>query len=320
MKRLLLVLMLIAVAFSGCTEKGPNVADKSAGELKTLSIAAAENLTCYSIKSFVTQILKLDSGANATTEMLTTIKENAETVSVVNLSSLEAYINRSTKNQMEIQGQLVNASSSSFDIYQVGNSTYRKDEGVDWIHLKDPRSSEEIWGQGKNNQVKALAKAFNYSKLEDAGSEAINGEDAYKFKITTLSEEYNDLYNTALNVAAVLVEYPMRMPSVNRTELNKTGMIEKWIWISKKNYLPVKYQNIISFQITPEVIGNLDLKTGQMVPLNQSEQLGEVSVQIEISDMYYDFDKPADITPPEQALFAQVITPTQIQTQAAMQA
>jgi len=36
--------------------------------------------------------------------------------------------------------------------------------------------------------------------------------------------------------------------------------------------------------------------------------------------MYYDFDKPADITPPEQALFAQVITPTQIQTQAAMQA
>ena len=45
MKRLLLVLMLIAVAISGCTEKGPSVADKSAAELKTLSIAAAENLT-----------------------------------------------------------------------------------------------------------------------------------------------------------------------------------------------------------------------------------------------------------------------------------
>ena len=63
MKRLLLVLMLIAVAISGCTEKGPSVADKSAVELKTLSIASAENLTGYSIKSSVTQILKLNTGS-----------------------------------------------------------------------------------------------------------------------------------------------------------------------------------------------------------------------------------------------------------------
>jgi hypothetical protein len=82
--------MLIAVAFSGCTEKGPSVADKSAAQLKTLSIASAENLTSYSIKSSVTQTLKLNSGGNATAEKLTTITENAETVAVVNLSSYAA--------------------------------------------------------------------------------------------------------------------------------------------------------------------------------------------------------------------------------------
>ena len=48
----------------------------------------------------------------------------------------------------------------------------------------------------------------------------------------------------------------MYLPSVNRTELNETGKIEKTIWISKKSYLPVKYQSAMSFSMTPEIIGS----------------------------------------------------------------
>jgi len=318
MKRLLLVLMLIAVAFSGCTEKGPSVANKSAEELKTLSIATAENLTSYSIKSSVTQTLKLNSGANATPEKLTTVTESAETIAVVNLSSLEAHASGSTKNQMEMPGQPANTSTTSADVYQIGNSTYVNDESGNWTHLVDPRSKEEVWGPDKNNQVRAIAETFNLSMTGDLGSEAINGEDAYKLLIVTGSGDNITLHNAAFAIAAKVTQYPMYLPSVNRTELNETGKIEKTIWISKKSYLPVKYQSVMSFSMTPEVIGAMDPNTGQMIMLNQSIRLGEISVSIDTADLYYDFDKPTDITPPEQALFAPVITPTEVQANAAV--
>jgi hypothetical protein len=317
MKRLLLVLMLIAVAISGCTEKGPSVVEKSAEELKTLSVTSAENLTSYSIKGSVTQTLKLNSGANATPEEVTTVTEGAETVAVVNLLSLQAHASGSTKNQMVVPGQPANTSATSADVYQIGNSTYVNDESGNWTHLVDPRSAEEVWGQDKNNQVIALAKTFNLSTTEDIGSETIDGEDAYKFKIVTGSGDYISLQNAAFAVAAKVTQYPMYLPSVNKTELNETGKIEKMIWISKKSYLPVKYQSVMSFSMTPEIIGALDLNTSQMKMFDQSIRLGEISVSI---DLYYDFDKPMDITPPEQALFAPVITPNQVQPQVVEQA
>jgi hypothetical protein len=49
---------------------------------------------------------------------------------------------------------------------------------------------------------------------------------------------------------------------------------------------------------------------------NQSLRLGEISVSIMTDDLYYDFDKPTDITLPEQASSAPVITPSQVQLQA----
>ncbi|MDD1750127.1 MAG: hypothetical protein LUO89_09660 [Methanothrix sp.] len=320
MKKLLPILMLIAVAFSGCTEKGPSVADKSAEELKTLSIASAENLTSYSIKSSVTQTLKLNAGANATPEKVTTVTESAETVAVVNLSSLEAHASGSTKNQVEISGQPENTSTTSADVYQIGNSTYVNDESGNWTRLVDPRSKQEVWGKDKNNQVKAIAETFNLSVTEDLGSEAINGEDAYKLKVVTGSGDFINLDNAAFAIAAKLTQYPVYLPSVNRTELNETGKIEKTIWISKKSYLPMKYQSVMSFSMTPEVIGAMDPNTGQMNMFNQSIRLGEISVSIATDDLYYDFDKPTEIILPEQALLGKVITPTEVQPQATVQA
>ncbi|HPS91646.1 MAG TPA: hypothetical protein PKV33_05780 [Methanothrix sp.] len=313
MKRLLLVIALIAVALSGCTEKSPSVAEKSPEQLKTLSVAAAENLTAYSIKSSMTQTLKLESGSNATAEKSTTITETADTLAVVNLSSLQAHATGSTKNQMEMAGQPSNSSTTKADVYQIGNSTYVNDESGNWTHLADPRSKEEVWGPDRNNQVKAIAATFNLSTTEDLGSESINGEDAYKLKIVTGSGDQTNLQNAAFAIAAKITQYPMYLPSVNRTELNETGKIEKTIWISKKSYLPVKYQSRMSFSMRPEIIGGLDPSTSQMKMFNQSIQLGEISVSIETEDLYYDFDKPTEITLPEQALSAPVITPTQLQ-------
>jgi hypothetical protein len=72
----------------------------------------------------------------------------------------------------------------------------------------------------------------------------------------------------------------------------------------------------MSFTMTPEIIGALDPNTSQMKMFNQSIRLGEISVSIVTDDLYSDFNKPTDITLPEQALSAPVITPTQVQMQA----
>ncbi len=99
MKKLLLVLVLMAVAFSGCMEKSQNGPDKSVEDLKTLSIKSAENLSSYSLKSSVTQTLLLNApGANATAENATTVKESVETEASVDLLGFKAKASGSTKN------------------------------------------------------------------------------------------------------------------------------------------------------------------------------------------------------------------------------
>jgi hypothetical protein len=320
MKRLLLVLVLIMVAISGCTEKGPSGTTRSAEELKTLSISSAENLTSYSLNTSVTQTLTLNGGANAAPENMTTVTESAQTTASVNLSSFQAEANGSTKSQVVQPGFPANSSTTVAVVYQLGNSTYVKDESGNWTHLQDPRSANEIWGQGNNNQVKAIAEMFNQSAADETGSETINGEDAYKLNIVTGIGDQDILYNTAIGIAAKLTQYPMYMPSVNRTELNETGKIEKTIWISKNTYLPVKYQSQTTFQMTPEIVGGLDPSTGQIAMYNQSMKLPLVSVSIETSDLYYDFNKQVNVIPPAGALTAQVVRPTQTQTQVAQQA
>ena len=325
MKRLLLVLVLIMVAISGCTEKGPSGTSsgttKSVDDLKTLSISSAENLTSYSLNSSVTQTLKLNGGgANAAPENTTTVTESAQTTASVNLSSFQAEANGATKSQVVQPGFPANSSTTLAVVYQLGNSTYVKDESGNWTHLQDPRSAKEIWGQGNNNQVKAIAETFNQSAAEETGSESINGEDAYKLNIVTGSGDYDILYNTAINIAAKLTQYPMYMPSVNRTELNETGKIEKTIWISKETYLPVKYLSQTTFQMTPEIIGGLNSSTGQMEMFSQSMKLPSVSVSIDTSDLYYDFNKPVNVIPPAGALTAPVVRPTQTQPQVVQQA
>lgn len=314
MKRLLLVLaIIVAVAASGCTEKGPSAGAPSAGEIKTKMLKASENLSTFGLTSSVNQTLKLNSVANATPEMLTTISDSVETRSSVNLTGFMASASGTTKSLLQVPGQPTNSSSTQADVYQIGNSTYIRDGSGNWTHLKDPRSVAEVWGNDSNNQIKAIAESVNQSQFEVMGSESVSGEESYKLKIIPGSSDYFNLYNTAFEIAAKLVQYPMLVPSINTTEINETLKMEKLVWVSQATYLPVKYENSMSFRMRPVVVGGLDAKTGQMRSLNQSVRLGEVSVSIMSTELYYGFNKPVAITPPEEALRTPPIVPAPIQ-------
>lgn len=319
MKRLLLVLALIAVAISGCTEKGPADSAKSVSELKNLSQTSAENLTSYSVKSTMLSTWKLNAGENATSGKLSTLTESTNSLSLVDLSGLKVHVNSTTDTRFETPSMPANTSTANIDFYLIGNSTYMNEGNGNWSHLADPRTAEEVWGPDRNNQVETLANSSSLSDLEALGSEAVNGEDAYKLKIVPGAGDSINLYNTAFSIAAKITNYPMSLPSINRTELNETAKTEKTIWISKTSFLPVKYESVMSFTMTPEIVGVLDTSNGQMMKLNQSIKLGAISVAIETSDLYYDFDKPFYIIPPEQALSSPAVTPMQLQSQSGEQ-
>ncbi len=312
MRRLLLILMLAILAISGCTEKGPSAPDRSVEELKNLSLPSAENLSSFAVESLASQAIELNSVSNASEEKTTTITESMETHSSVNLSGMMVHVSGSTENKLEVEGQPENSSKIEAEVYLIGNSTYIQQE-VNWTHLIDPRPAEEVWSEDRNNQVLSLARTFNLSELEDMGSESVEGDEAYKFKIVTGSADETNLFNVAFAVAAKVTQYPLNLPSINRSELNETAKMEKSIWISKQSFLPVKYESAISFTMTPEIIGAMNLSTGQMEMFNQSTTLGEISVSVKTSDRFYDFDKPMSITVPEEALNSPAISPNTMQ-------
>lgn len=309
MKRWLMAMVLFALALSGCVEKGPN-----AEEIKTLAIKSADNLSAYSLQSSVNQSLTLKGAANATLSNATRIMESFETEGSVDLAANKRKIIVSYKSQIEVPGEPANTTSSQAIMYQMGNSTYVTEDDGSWTHLLDPRPAETIWGAGANNQVKALAESINQSSLEILGSEKIDGQDCYKVRIKTGAGDLYDIYNLAFSVAIKLIEYPPLVPSLNSTELNESSKIEKLVWISKDNYLIRKYQNLMSFKMTPFLIGSLDPATGQMKRFNQSIRLGETDVSIETVDRFFDFNQPMQIAPPEEALKAPPRSPSAMPT------
>jgi len=320
MKRLLLVLMLIALAISGCTEKGPQVAGKSTEELKNLSISSAENLSSFALESSMSQVWTLSAGPNATAEQEATIAESAEMHSTVNLTGQEVHATGSTKSSMKTESEPEISNSTKTEVFLIGNSTYVWEEGRNWTHLVDPRSPQEVWSANNNNNVLSLARSFSLSRTEDLGDEEVNGEQAYKLLIVPGKEDNITLFNTAFSVAAKIVQYPMNFPSFNSTELNETSKMEKTIWISKSTYLPVKYESTMSFTITPEIIGGMDLESGQMTMYNESIKLGRISVSVETSDIFSDFNTPKSIALPEEATKSQAISPASLQVPSGEQA
>jgi hypothetical protein len=314
MKRWLILPVLFALALSGCVSQGPN-----AEEMKTMAIKSADNLSSYSMQSSVNQSLTLtDLGANGIQANVTHIIESFETAASVDLAAHKIHVLGSTKSQVQVPGMPANTTSSEVTVYQIGNSTYIKEDESSWTHLQDPSPAEAIWGGGANNQVKALAESLNQSSLEILGSENIDGQDCYKVRIKTDASELYDIYNIAFSVAIKLVQYPPLVPSLNSTELNESAKIEKLVWISKDNYLIRKYQNLMSFKMTPTLIGSLDPETGKMQRFNQSIMLEETDVSIQTVDRFSDFNQPVQIVPPEEALKAPSLSLSTMPTVAAM--
>ncbi len=283
--------------------------EKSVAELKNLSIQSADSLISYSLRTSVVQNTRFDAlRINVTPEFhgmkgrimmiawnATEIQESTEATSSVNLTGHNASSKSTTTRIVNPESGPEERSIGRVDLYQIGNSTYVKRNNGNWTHMRSSRSDEAILGEGRNSHVKILAEAINGSQAEIIGMEKVEGADAFKLKVMAGGSDYGELYNIAQASANWIMRYPELMPFIDHSAINRTAAIDKYVWISRESYLPVKYQRSISFMMNPEAVGALDPETGKMRLFNKSVQLGEVSVDLESIDLYYDFNKSVDI-------------------------
>lgn len=321
--RLLIILLLVAVAISGCMEKGPGGPDGrgtniSVSGIKALSIQSADGLSSYRLKTTTTEntivdpfqidvsprVHGLGTGSLQIVWKGRVTNETAEIDTDMDLSGHRASIKGTATSTVKAEDQPEETKIVQTDIYQIGNITYLKMDGGNWTGIISPLPSESLWEHERNNHILAMAESINSSQVEVIGIEMVDGNETYKLEILATDSDYENLYTAAHGLADQLTQYPQFMPSIKRSEFNESVVTEKQIWISKETYLPVKYQSKMGFKLTPYIIGALDPDTSLMKMFNQSVRLGEVSVITETTEIYYDFNRSMEISPPKEALQA----------------
>jgi outer membrane lipoprotein-sorting protein len=304
--RILFIMMAIAViALSGCVEKGP-----SAEEIKKLTVKSASNLSSYgfSIEQKQTESIKdFDQrngtyGANATGRLA-----DAKIEGYVDLMGRKAIAELLTATNITGPGGIAENSTSGGTQYNIGNITYTKTDQQGWTQLRDPTPENEIWSSNRFNAIVSRVESINQSGLQLVGEENVDGYNAYKLKATLDSKDY---YNTTMGLVSNAV-FPF-VAKLDQADLDRNSSIETLLWVDKRTYLPRKYENRVDIKVVPEIIGFFDVSRGQMAMLNKSIRPAQVSIESFILEKYFDFDKPMNISVPQEALATQPIVPMPI--------
>lgn len=295
MKRLLLILALVAVAFSGCMERGPSEKELSPGEIKNLMIDSVANLDSYRFNIESTQQIDVfnrsTNDENVSTIKVTTVGDGA-----VNLTGRAMGVIQS----LNIVSENNNATSGRSETYILNDTIYMSMDG-NWTSLRLP-SADLIWD--RQNMVRNQAELINSSDIELQGSEVVDGQDTYKVKVVPNMNTY----------AAVLSEQVgsiLPVGALNLTEMYRNSSLNWVSWITKDTHLLKKNEVQMSLVVTPETIG---------IPTNETGDF-EMHVNAAATTVFSDFNEPVEIVLPEGAKNATVMTilPTPSVPQAAVE-
>lgn len=304
MKRLILALAIITVAFSGCTEKAP-----SSDAIKNSLNHSAANLSAYSftISDNQTGTIKDLVKDNITNTYNTTSRSDDTMVAAsIDLAGRKAVANVSTTTIVKGPTGLPIVGNSVSTEYNIGNITYVLQNG-NWTRLMAPESAEAIWASGSFDLMKSRATSINRTQAEVIGSESVDGKDCYKLRLILDNQSY---VGTEYNLL-VRVLYPF-VPEANETDLLKSSKNENLVWVEKDNNLLKKYEHTMSMQMAPNIAGIVD-NDGNIRKLNQTMKLVEVTLTTDSVETYTDFNKPVVIVVPKTALNATTIVPSPMQ-------
>ena len=273
MKKLLLLLALMVVAFSGCVEEKP-----SAEELKAMMIESVEEIETASFAVDTDQTIKVINNSETNRTLRTmTFETRSVGEGVLNVTDRAMKMTMTTATSSEETGEIV----SEMEMYMKGDTMYTNIDG-NWTKM--PGMPEEMWDQ--QNQVKTQAELLNASEIELVGSEKVNGEDAYKVRVVPDTETFTMILNQQLG--------SMPLYTMNMTEIFEESEMEWTTWISKESHLPLKNQVALDLTLTADMMG---LPVGEM---------GDVEMEIESDStvIYSNYNEPIVIEVPEEAMAA----------------
>lgn len=281
MKRLLLIFLLIAVAFSGCMEKQPSAEEPSADEIKTLMIDSADNLDSY---RFNTESIQKITVFNRSTD-----DRNASTITVTAVG--EGDVNLSGRAMGMVQTMnIVSENNSAIpgrsETYILNDTLYMGMDG-NWTSLKLP-NADLIWD--RQNLVKNQVELLNNSEIVLLGSENVDGQDTYKVKVIPDMETYSAVLSE--QVGTIL---PVAV--LNLSEMYKNSPPEWTSWITKDSHHLLKNEILMNLTVTPEAVG---LPPGEVGDF-------EMNVDLAATTAFRDFNQPMEITLPEGAKNATVM-------------
>jgi hypothetical protein len=273
MKKMLLLLALMVVAFSGCVEEKPGPE-----ELKAMMIESVEKMETVTFSTDTDQVIKVINNSETNRTLRTmTFETRSAGDGVLNVTDRAMKMTMTTTTISEDAGEIV----SEMEVYMKGDTMYTKVDG-NWTKM--PGMPEVMWDQ--QNQVKSQAELLNASEIELVGSEKVNGEDAYKVKVVPDTETFTAILNQQIG--------SMPLYTMNMTEIFEETETEWTTWISKGSHLPLKTQVALEMTITAGMMG---------VPVGE---MGEIDMEIESDStvVYSNYNEPVVIEVPQEAMAA----------------
>jgi hypothetical protein len=277
-KILTMALVLVTVlSFTACGEETEEELElPSAQEIIGGAVESFDNISTYQFE--------LDMTMHTTGEVEGEAIEH--TVTMVNSGTLDLE-NKQMKTDLSVDSvdEMMRVES-----YIIDGVVYAKPEAPGeepgWIKSEAP---EEYWEMmtavsGLKNYIELLKTA----QVEVTGSEQVKGVDCYMLQLTPAVPE---LYQTAMNPVGGVGQAGMLAPVPEELLEDMFRSFSVKEWVSKDTYFLMKAEIDMTIETTPEF----------------KDYLGEdvdVSIDITISFLTYNYNQPVTIVVPEEALEA----------------
>jgi len=278
-KKILTMSLVVAIVlcFTACGEETEEEVElPPAQEIVDGAVESFDNISTYQFEMDMTMYTTGEAVGEAI----------EHTVTMVNSGTLDLENQQmKTDLSMDAGDEMMRVES-----YIIDGMVYAKPEAPGeepgWIKSEAP---EEYWEMmtavsGIKNYIELLKTA----QVEVIGSEQVNGVDCY---ILQLTPEMAELYQTAMNPVGGVGQAGMLAPVPEELLEDMFRSFSVKEWVAKDTYLLMKAEIDMAIETTPEF----------------KDYLGEevdVSIDVTISFLAYNYNQPVTIVVPEEALEA----------------
>lgn len=265
MKKLLLILVLIVAALSGCVDK-----DLDEKDIMTLMANSGENLDSYRfVKETVQEIRSMDNSIEDSTLEIRSFDEGAVNLTAQNMSILTGKNVSSNSNALLSMQQ---------EVYVIRDMAKIKLDG-NWSQaaLQDAKNFWELQNIAEKQEI-----LLNSSQMVLSGSELIDGQDCSLIEINPDRRAYESVLFEQFSSVLPLAY-------MNISKLYKSSNVSWTLWISKDDGLPRKENVKFEFSVTPDTME---------LPDDRVEDF-QLKVDLNITTRYMGYNWPLEIMLPE---------------------